>query len=102
MSGPTSLELWTVSKIIGRECATVNKDFMVCKKASSNPTDCEAQSVLASLCAIKTVDSVKASFPDEFSAFAKCLNMNDFRYNDCRTTERALLDCVNKKNGATA
>ena len=100
MSAPTSIELWASSKIIGRECATVNKDYFVCKKGSQNPADCETQSTLASLCAIKVVDSVKVQFPTEFQAFAKCLNYNDFRYNDCRKEERALLDCINKKNGA--
>ncbi len=100
MAAPTSIELWTSSKIIGRECAKVNKEFFVCKKNSANPADCESASTLASLCAIKVVDSIKADFPTEFNAFAKCLNYNDFRYNDCRKEERSLLDCVNKKNGA--
>jgi hypothetical protein len=100
MSAPSSLELWAASKIIGRECAKVNKEFFQCKKGSEKPADCEANSVLVSLCATKVVDSVKADFPQEFSAFSKCLNFNDFRYNDCRDTEKALLDCVNKKNGA--
>ena len=27
-----SIELWAAAKIIGRECATVNKTFFVCKK----------------------------------------------------------------------
>ena len=51
---PTSIELWAASKIIGRECSTINKDFFLCKKnKGDDPLACEPQSVLASLCAIK-------------------------------------------------
>jgi hypothetical protein len=27
-----SIELWAASKFIGRECATVNKEYLLCKK----------------------------------------------------------------------
>ena len=48
----TSLELWASSKIIGRECATINKDFFVCKKFNgANPAECEKQADLATSCA---------------------------------------------------
>ena len=40
-STPTSLELWTISKILGRECATVNKDFFICKRdLGDKPSAC--------------------------------------------------------------
>jgi hypothetical protein len=97
-----SMELWAASKIIGRECSTVNKEFFVCKKNSSdphNPSDCEAQSALASLCAVKVIDELKKDYNTEFAAFQSCLDNNDYRYADCRKTERALLHCWNKRNG---
>jgi hypothetical protein len=98
---PTSVELWTVAKVIGRECAAVNKAFFNCKKTKgADPSACEAESALSSLCAIKTVSTSKKEFPNEFKAFAECLDYNDFRYNDCRETEKNFLDCWNKKNGA--
>lgn len=50
-STPTSLELWTVSKILGRECATVNKDFFVCKRdMGDKPSHCAAQADLVMNC----------------------------------------------------
>jgi hypothetical protein len=38
-------------------------------------------------------------YPLEYSAFQKCLDTNDFRFKECRSTERALLDCWNKEKG---
>ena len=50
----TSMELWAASKVIGRECATINKDFYVCKKNNGpEPVKCEAQANLATSCASK-------------------------------------------------
>ena len=37
-----------------------------------------------------------SKFPEEFKSYQKCLDLNDYRYVDCRKTERALLDCWNK------
>ena len=31
-----SLDLFTSAKVIGRECATINKDFLLCKKELGN------------------------------------------------------------------
>jgi hypothetical protein len=31
VKAPTSMELWAAGKFIGRECATVNKEFTICK-----------------------------------------------------------------------
>ena len=54
MSIPTSLELWASSKIIGRECALVNKDFFICKKSQGpEPQKCDAQSASVTNCATK-------------------------------------------------
>ena len=100
-SPPTSVELWSAAKVIGRECANVNKDFFTCKRdKGANPSACEAQSTLSSLCALKVVESSQKQFPNEFKAFQECLDKNDFRYNDCRETEKKFLNAWNKKNGA--
>ena len=45
----TSLELWANSKIIGRECASINKVYLLCKQEKGeNPAVCaiEAKDVL--------------------------------------------------------
>jgi hypothetical protein len=100
-SAPSSMQLWAASKVIGRECATVNKDFFLCKKAKGGePTACGPQGKISSWCASNVVNTLNDEFPTEFSAFQGCLDKNDFRFNDCRKTERALLDCWNKKTGA--
>eukprot|EP01041_Mallomonas_annulata_P000852 gene852-1658_t len=95
---PTAFELWAASKIIGRECATENKLFFICKKEKGlNPLDCEAESSNVTNCVSKILGELNTSFPKEFSAFQKCLDFNDYRFGDCRTAERELLDCWNKK-----
>ena len=54
MSVPTSMELWASSKIIGRECARVNKDFYMCKKNNGpEPQKCEVQGNSVTNCATK-------------------------------------------------
>lgn len=93
----TGAELWAASKFIGRECATINKDFFLCKKAHESPAECESASVLVSLCANKVIASLKSDFPTEYTAFQKCLDKNDCRFGDCRKTESALNACWNQK-----
>jgi len=98
----SAAELWAASKIIGRECATVNKEFFLCKKrAGDEPAACESQSVLSSLCANKTIELLKKDFGAEFAPFASCLDKNDFRFGDCRKTQAALLDAWNTKHSLT-
>ena len=46
-----------------------------------------------------SVTTLNAEYPTEFAAFQKCLDYNDYRFNDCRKTERALLDSWNAKMG---
>ena len=46
-----------------------------------------------------SVTTLNAEYPKEFAAFQKCLDYNDYRFNDCRKTERALLDSWNVKMG---
>ena len=161
MSIPTSIELWAASKIVGRECARVNKDFYVCKKNNGpEPQRCEAQGNSVTNCATKmwvpllsflsiislhtthysfiyhtfdwifmlmwwssvfrsaiifnlfwlfvvgvfpswlpSVNTLNTEYPVEFTAFQKCLDYNDYRFADCRKTERSLLDCWNQKMG---
>ena len=45
----TSLQLWAAAKIVGRECATVSKEYFLCKKEKGeNPAEClkEAQEAM--------------------------------------------------------
>ena len=62
MSSPPirSIELWTSAKVIGRECAQVNKDYLLCKKEAgrgdmnhANPEACMDKANLSSSCAHK-------------------------------------------------
>ena len=48
----TSIELWAASKVIGRECATVNKEFLLCKKhEGTSLTACSKKGEIAQACA---------------------------------------------------
>mmetsp|Transcript_5233 Transcript_5233/g.5363 ORF Transcript_5233/g.5363 Transcript_5233/m.5363 type:complete len:104 (-) Transcript_5233:180-491(-) len=94
---PTSIQLWAASKIIGRECATENRKFFMCKKdKGQNPLDCESEGTGVTNCVTQVVTDLNARFPTEYTAFQKCLDYNDYRFGDCRKTERDLLDCWNK------
>jgi hypothetical protein len=51
-SAISSIELWASAKFIGRECATVNKDFVLCKKTKGeNPAECANHGDLVTSCA---------------------------------------------------
>jgi hypothetical protein len=46
-----SIELWAASKFIGRECATVNKEYLLCKKhEGESVTACLNRSEAAIAC----------------------------------------------------
>jgi hypothetical protein len=54
-STPTSVELWTASKIVGRECATVGKEFFICKRDNGDkPSECAAEAALVMSCTQQT------------------------------------------------
>lgn len=105
MSAIGSLDLWTSSKVIGRECSTVNKDYLLCKKnaggsnINTDPEVCVDQSKLVSSCATNIVSELKTKFPVEFDSFKKCLDYNDYTYENCRVAEKALHECWNKEKG---
>mmetsp|Transcript_16974 Transcript_16974/g.37761 ORF Transcript_16974/g.37761 Transcript_16974/m.37761 type:complete len:104 (+) Transcript_16974:51-362(+) len=95
-----SIELWAAAKIIGRECATVNKEFLLCKKYEgyNAPFACLQKGEVATSCATQIVLNVQSKFPGEFSSLVKCLDHNDYRHADCKKQEKALHDCWNKQN----
>lgn len=44
MDMKSSMELWAASKFIGRECATINKLFYICKRDNGDePKACAAE-----------------------------------------------------------
>lgn len=48
----SSVELWAASKFIARECATVNKDYLLCKKNDPNNLfSCVNQEDIVTVCA---------------------------------------------------
>eukprot|EP01036_Dinobryon_divergens_P028505 gene28506-37458_t len=94
-----SLDLWTSAKVIGRECASVNKDFLLCKKElGDDPFKCMAKGDLVTSCNTAIVNQLKSKYTVEFDSFKKCLDYNDYRYANCRVQEKALYDCWNKDN----
>jgi hypothetical protein len=47
-----SLDLWAASNFIGRECATINKDYVLCKsEKGGDPKACLEEGNLANSCA---------------------------------------------------
>jgi hypothetical protein len=50
---------------------------------------------------IYSVDELNgtATINTEYKAHQKCLDFNDYRYFDCRDTEKKLLDAFNQKMG---
>ena len=46
-----SIELWAAGKIVARECATINKDYMICKKEEGSGVDvCAVQAAATLVC----------------------------------------------------
>jgi hypothetical protein len=40
---------------------------------------------------------LKSKYPAQYSALAKCLDYNDFRFDDCKVTKNALLEAWNSE-----
>mmetsp|Transcript_92530 Transcript_92530/g.181298 ORF Transcript_92530/g.181298 Transcript_92530/m.181298 type:complete len:106 (+) Transcript_92530:87-404(+) len=91
-----SLDIWAVNKIIARECASINKDYLVCKKyEGARINACQKPGELVAACTAEVVQKVSTKYPTELSALVKCLDFNDYRFADCRSEEKALLSCWN-------
>eukprot|EP01038_Epipyxis_sp_PR26KG_P005114 gene5114-7125_t len=99
----SSIDLWASSKIIGRECAEKNMDYLLCTKANviktrlNPPFECSTQGLAVFKCTVKVVEELQTKFPTEFKSFAKCLDYSDYRHDECRKEEKALHDCWNNK-----
>ena len=92
----SSMEIWAASKFIGRECATINKLFYVCKRDNGdNPTVCSKEGKAVLDCGNNVISELYTKFPEEYKAFQVCLDQNDYRFADCRKSEKALLACWN-------
>ena len=51
IKAPSSMELWAAGKVIGRECAAINKSFMKCKmEKGEHPGLCIDQGDLVRVC----------------------------------------------------
>lgn len=48
-----SLDLWASAKFIGRQCSTVNKNYLLCREnfINDNPTVCTQEGDLVHACA---------------------------------------------------
>ena len=110
----SSMELMAASKIIGRECATLNKQFIQCKvDRGEHPALCLEEGKRASKCGAEMysrlishyflltlfyrVKDLNASFPVEYKQFQSCLDLNDYRFQDCRSEEAAFLSSWNNR-----
>jgi hypothetical protein len=51
---------------------------------------------MTNVSSLDSVTDLKTRFPTEFASFVKCLDKNDYRYDDCRSTEKALVESWNK------
>ena len=96
----SSMEIWAASKFIGRECASLNKAFYICKRdRGEEPKQCAAEGQQVLKCGNNVISTLYAKHAGPFKAFQECLDYNDYRFSDCRDTERALLDSWNNANG---
>lgn len=99
---PKSMELWAASKIIGRECASESRAYIECRVANgTNPVLCATPGDGIINCTMNVLKTVKTKFPEKFESFQKCLDQNDYRFEECRPTEKAFLDSWNQLNGLT-
>lgn len=93
---PTSMELMAAAKFLGRECAHVNQAYVKCKADGGlDPTVCADMIPVVQGCTQNIVSIMNKNFNKEYLAFQECLDKNDYRFSDCRKTEKALIDAWN-------
>lgn len=92
----SSMEIWAASKFIGRECASLNKAFYLCKRDKGDePRACFAEGAKVLACGNEVIDKLYAEHAVPYKAFQECVDQNDYRFSDCQKTEKALLDSWN-------
>jgi hypothetical protein len=95
----SSMEIWAASKFIGRECASLNKAFYLCKRDKGDePRACFPEGAKVLDCGNKMIGELYAKHSAPYKAFQECLDFNDYRFSDCQKTEKALLDSWNSAN----
>lgn len=96
---PTSIELMAASKFIGRECSVVNAHYIACKANKTHdgqdPTVCAKHISKVQTCTQKVVAVMNSNFTKDYVDFQTCLDKNDYRFSDCRKTEKSLIDAWN-------
>jgi hypothetical protein len=98
LTSPTSSQLWTGAKFIGRECAEVNKQFLECKMTKGeHPGLSIKEGDLVRLCTKNVLANVMQACGAEFTAHEICSDANDYRVEGCLPTELALINCWNNR-----
>ena len=71
----------------------------MCKRdKGEDPKVCYDEGQAVMRCGNKVIAELYEKHNEPFKAFQECLDYNDYRFSDCRKTEKALLDSWNSLN----
>ena len=97
----TSQVAWAGSKILGRECASLNSAFLDCKANDPNPEACATLGMLVIGCGNRTFNSIRKNCIDQSSDYIQCLDDNRGRFSACRKFEKSLDACFDAAKATT-
>ncbi|ODV65324.1 NADH dehydrogenase, alpha subcomplex, subunit 8 [Hyphopichia burtonii NRRL Y-1933] len=93
--GATSAPLLSASYFIGAKCKPYNDDFMLCKDEKNGGTlECLKEGRRVTRCAISVLKDINKYCFDEFKLHYECLEQENHRLGNCRSSEKLLNKCV--------
>jgi len=84
---------------LGKACEAENNDFLLCKQEEKDPRKCLQSGKDVTKCTMSFFRKVKKNCADEFTDYAKCLDMSgpDMEYQKCRNTQAIFDTCMFEK-----
>lgn len=95
----SSSVLYAAGKEIGSICSTVNREFLTCKAANEDPSDCLVKGEAVQACALNVLKSAMKQCEASFQKYATCLDnqiSEEYMFERCRREEKEFNDCRQK------
>ncbi|OQR98117.1 hypothetical protein ACHHYP_09207 [Achlya hypogyna] len=88
-----STALTCAAPIFGKECAAVNKEFLVCKSKDENPRACLIPGEAVTTCVLKTLRALETHCGPSYTAYKNAMDKNWHELKLCRKEQAAMEAC---------
>ncbi|XP_038206929.1 NADH dehydrogenase [ubiquinone] 1 alpha subcomplex subunit 8-like [Zerene cesonia] len=91
--------LMAAAPYLGKDCESINNEFMLCRLESRDPRVCVDLGKLVTSCTLQFFKKVKNNCKHEFNQYAHCIDKSsgDFSFSVCRKTQTVFDKCMDEK-----